>query len=127
MGDRIAGAGDGSVMLTSFVAFMPVAVLGAANIRLATIRPIAAHRSRDHQGQQQKCEDLPEAFHWRRGGKTRRQHEMVKVGLYSERRRLQGRHKIEVGDEVHYEGQQVALLPAKAIIKTQTEEIMMQG
>ena len=89
--------------------------------------PIATHRSRHHQGQQQQCEDLPKAFHWGSGGKTRRQREMVKVGFYSERRRLQDRHKIEVGDEVHDEGPQVALLLAKAIIKTQTEEIMMQG
>jgi hypothetical protein len=34
---------------------------------------------------------------------------------------------MEVVDEIHYEGPQVALLPAKAITKTQTEEIMMQG
>ena len=130
VGNRIARAGDGSVMLIALMWLMlrtRAADLTRARIRPIRIRPITAHRSRDHQGQQQKGEDLPEAFHWRRGGKTRRQREMVKVGLYSERCRLQSRHKMEVVDEIHYEGPQVALLPAKAITKTQTEEIMMQG
>ena len=73
------------MMFAPIVVFMLVAFLGAANVRLASIRPVAAHRSRDHQGQHQKCEDLPEAFHWDRGGKTRRQCEMVNVGMLFQR------------------------------------------
>ena len=83
VGDRIARAGGGSMMFASVVVFMLVVFLGAANVRLASIRPVAAHRSRDHQGQHQKCEDLPKAFHWDSGGNTRRRCEMVKVGVYS--------------------------------------------
>lgn len=78
VGNRIARAGGGRVMLIAIM--LLVMAFGATSLHHANIRPITAHRSRDHQGQHQKCEDLPEAFHWRSGGKTRRHRRMVKAG-----------------------------------------------
>lgn len=63
VGDRIARAGDGSLMLIAIM--LLVMAFGATSLHHASIRPIATHRSRDHQGQHQEREDLPEAFHWR--------------------------------------------------------------
>ena len=83
VGNCIARAGDRSGVLIAVV--LLVIALRAASLHSATILLITAHRSRDHQGQHQKCEDLPEAFHWRSGGKTRRHRRMVKAGCYSRR------------------------------------------
>lgn len=58
--NRVAWAGERNGML-----FPPILIVafGAACFHCTSIRPIAAHGSRDHQGQHQECEDLPEAFH----------------------------------------------------------------
>lgn len=58
--NRVARAGDGCGML-----FSPILVMtfGAACFHCTSFRPITAHRSREHQGQYQDCEDLPEAVH----------------------------------------------------------------
>lgn len=64
VGNRIARAEGGSVMVAVVVGII---AFRAASLDRASTCPIAAHRSRDHQGQQQKCEDLPEAFHCGRG------------------------------------------------------------
>lgn len=91
--NRIARAGNGSVML---IAVMLILVrTRTTNLTGAALRPITAHRSRDHQGQHQKCEDLPEAFHWDRGGKTRRRCEMVKVGMLFQQREGKTPHLVE--------------------------------
>lgn len=85
VGNRIARAGNGRVVLIAVVLSMVIMAFRATSLHLTSILPITAHRSWDHQGQHQKCEDLPEAFHWRSGGKTRRHRRMVKAGCYSRR------------------------------------------
>ncbi len=95
---RLTRTGSGSVVIF-FIMPVPFVLLRRKDSSRhfhASINPPAAHRSRDHQGQHQKCEDLPEAFHWMSGGKTRPHRQMVKVEMLFLKcpvlRRLQRRH-----------------------------------
>ena len=96
VGQCLTWAGGGSVVLTSIVMLMLVVGARTAIHNCdAPIHPITARRSRDHQGQQQKCEDLVETFHSGSGGKTRRHCEMVKVGMLFQQREGKIPHSAE--------------------------------